>query len=151
MAAIKKTPTKSVEPVEVEETVALTELEEMRAELKKLRDEMNAKPTHIPETPEVDKYAEKNFEAIALRTKADLEAEAKVNVIFPGDPLNPYDNIVYINLNGMVYQYPKDEELEVPRTIYEIWKESYNRTKRTEARIKLKDFTKDEPDAILNR
>ena len=44
---------------------------------------MNAKPTHIPETPEVDKYAEKNFEAIALRTKADLEAEAKVNVIFP--------------------------------------------------------------------
>ena len=33
MAAIKKTPTKSVEPVEVEETVALTELEEMRAEL----------------------------------------------------------------------------------------------------------------------
>ena len=103
MAAIKKTPTKSVEPVEVEETVALTELEEMRAELKRLRDEMNAKPTHIPETPEVDKYAEKNFEAIALRTKADLE-EAKVNVIFPG----PTQSIrQHVDSSGMVYQYPK--------------------------------------------
>ena len=153
MANIKKTPIKTTEaePVEVEETISLEEFEELRAELKKLRDKMNEAPTHIPETPEVDKFAERNFEQIALNTKADLEKAEKVNIIFPSDPTNPYDDIQYFNLNGMIYQFPKGEEVQVPRPLYEIWKDSYNRTKKGEARVKSKDFNKDEPNAILNR
>jgi hypothetical protein len=159
MTAIKRTattkakvePKEKAEPVEVEETISLAEFEKLRAELSKLRDEMNERPAFIPATPEVDKYAERNFEKIALDAKEYIKTCETVHIILPTDPLNPYDNYQYIMLNGMTFTFKKGEEIDMPRPLYEIWKNSYDQTRKAEARVTFPDIMKDEPNAVLNR
>lgn len=71
----------------------------------------------------------------AYRTKEALEKEEKVKIFIPYDELNPDLNIAEVDLNGYKYQIPRGEEYEVPKSIYEIWKESYEKTLRAERRV----------------
>ena len=71
----------------------------------------------------------------AYSVKEQLEKEPKVKIFIPVDEMNPELTIAEINLSGYKYQIPRGEEYEVPKSIYEIWKESYEKTLRAERRI----------------
>lgn len=71
----------------------------------------------------------------AQKVKEQLEKEKKVNIFIPVDEMNPDLDIFEINLSGYKYQIPRGQEFQVPVSIYEIWKESYEKTLRAERKI----------------
>lgn len=74
--------------------------------------------------------------AEAERTAAQqLHDMPKVSIIIPDDPQNPADKVVPIGFNGVVYTVPRGIMVEVPQAIYEIYQDSYNRTRAVNQRI----------------
>lgn len=104
-------------PTEVEEIEEVEEVEEVKP---------------VAATKNDNQNTAKQF---AYSVKAQLEKEKKVKIFIPVDERNPDLNIMEINLSGYKYQIPRGEEYEVPQSIYDIWKESYERTLRAERRI----------------
>jgi hypothetical protein len=67
--------------------------------------------------------------------KAQLDAFKKVSIEIPEDPNNP-DDIVPVGWNGIIYAIPTGKQFEVPEPIYHIWKESHEKTKAANKRIR---------------
>ena len=127
MAAPRKTitKTKKTEPVDI--PLDIEELEEVEAEVEEEVEERRPVSNKLE-----NQNAPKKF---AYSVKEQLEKEPKVKIFIPVDEMNPDLTIAEINLSGYKYQIPKGEEYEVPKSIYEIWKESYEKTLRAERRI----------------
>lgn len=123
MAAPRKTitKTKKTEPVDI--PLDIEELEEVEEEVEERKPVSNKLE---------NQNAPKKF---AYSVKEQLEKEPKVKIFIPVDEMNPELTIAEINLSGYKYQIPRGEEYEVPKSIYEIWKESYEKTLRAERRI----------------
>ena len=123
MAAPRKTitKTKKAEPVDI--PLDIEELEEVEEEVEERKPVSNKLE---------NQNAPKKF---AYSVKEQLEEETKVKIFIPVDEMNPELTIAEINLSGYKYQIPRGEEYEVPKSIYEIWKESYEKTLRAERRI----------------
>ena len=127
MAAPRKTitKTKKTEPVDI--PLDIEELEEVEAEVEEEVEERRPVSNKLE-----NQNAPKKF---AYSVKEQLEKEPKVKIFIPVDEMNPDLTIAEINLSGYKYQIPRGEEYEVPKSIYEIWKESYEKTLRAERRI----------------
>lgn len=123
MATARKTitKTKKAEPVDI--PLDIEELEEVEEEVEERKPVSNKLE---------NQNAPKKF---AYSVKEQLEKEPKVKIFIPVDEMNPDLTIAEINLSGYKYQIPRGEEYEVPKSIYEIWKESYEKTLRAERRI----------------
>lgn len=123
MATARKTitKTKKAEPVDI--PLDIEELEEVEEEVEERKPVSNKLE---------NQNAPKKF---AYSVKEQLEKEPKVKIFIPVDEMNPELTIAEINLSGYKYQIPRGEEYEVPKSIYEIWKESYEKTLRAERRI----------------
>lgn len=123
MATARKTitKTKKAEPVDI--PLDIEELEEVEEEVEERKPVSNKLE---------NQNAPKKF---AYSVKEQLEEETKVKIFIPVDEMNPELTIAEINLSGYKYQIPRGEEYEVPKSIYEIWKESYEKTLRAERRI----------------
>ena len=123
MATARKTitKTKKAEPVDI--PLDIEELEEVEEEVEERKPVSNNLE---------NQNAPKKF---AYSVKEQLEKEPKVKIFIPVDEMNPELTIAEINLSGYKYQIPRGEEYEVPKSIYEIWKESYEKTLRAERRI----------------
>ena len=123
MATARKTitKTKKTEPVDI--PLDIEELEEAEEEVEERKPVSNKLE---------NQNAPKKF---AYSVKEQLEEETKVKIFIPVDEMNPELTIAEINLSGYKYQIPRGEEYEVPKSIYEIWKESYEKTLRAERRI----------------
>lgn len=67
--------------------------------------------------------------------KQQLDAMKKVAIEIPEDPNNP-DDVVPVGWNGIVYAIPRGRQFEVPEAIYHVWKESHERTKQVNKRIR---------------
>ncbi len=67
--------------------------------------------------------------------KQQLETFPKVMMEIPEDPNNP-DDVVPVGWNGIVYAIPRGHQFEVPKPIYDIWKNSYEQTKAVNKRIR---------------
>ena len=67
--------------------------------------------------------------------KQQLKEMKKVWIEIPEDPNNP-DDIVPVGWNGIIYSIPRGQQFEVPEVIYNIWKESYEKTKEVNRRIR---------------
>lgn len=67
--------------------------------------------------------------------KQQLKEMKKVLIEIPEDPNNP-DDIVPVGYNGVIYSIPRGQQFEVPEAIYNIWKESYDKTKEVNKRIR---------------
>ena len=115
------TKTKKAEPVDI--PLDIEELEEVEEEVEERKPVSNKLE---------NQNAPKKF---AYSVKEQLEKEPKVKIFIPVDEMNPELTIAEINLSGYKYQIPRGEEYEVPKSIYEIWKESYEKTLRAERRI----------------
>ncbi|RUS42273.1 hypothetical protein [Cohnella sp. AR92] len=84
------------------------------------------------------------------KTEANLEAEIrkqekslrqqldempKVTIEIPIDENNP-DDVAVVGWNGIIYSIPRGIEFEVPVVIRDIWKESHEKTKAVNKRIR---------------
>ena len=123
MATARKTitKTKKAEPIDI--PLDIEEVEEVEEEVEERKPVSNKLE---------NQNAPKKF---AYSVKEQLEKEPKVKIFIPVDEMNPELTIAEINLSGYKYQIPRGEEYEVPKSIYEIWKESYEKTLRAERRI----------------
>lgn len=73
--------------------------------------------------------------------KAILEAEPKKVIHIPENPLNP-NEVVPVGVNGVIYAIPVGQDFEVPKSIYDTWKYSYDKTR--EANKKMDEVLKKE-------
>lgn len=130
-------------PLNEDEMAALREkiAEEVRAEMKKeLKKELaKAKKEAEEDAAEAVSASERNMEAQIAREEKSLrqrlEEMPKVSIEIPEDPNNP-DDIVPVGWNGIIYAIPRGRQFEVPKVIYDIWKESYEKTKEVNKRIR---------------
>ncbi|WP_127580180.1 hypothetical protein [Paenibacillus koleovorans] len=72
-------------------------------------------------------------------TLAKLQARKKKTILIPEDPMNPDDLVVPVAVNGVIYTIPRGKEYDVPDTIYNIWKESYEKTLAARRRIVVRE------------
>lgn len=129
----------STETVDVAELRAQIEAElkaQFEAEAKEFTEKETAKRKRLEEKL---KNTEKNLEA-QLRAeekslKAQLEEFPKVPIEIPEDQNNP-DDVVPVGWNGIIYAIPRGIPLEVPKPIYDIWKDSHKRTQEVNKRIR---------------
>jgi hypothetical protein len=70
--------------------------------------------------------------------REQLKSEEHVNILIPPTQLYPEGSNLPICLNGVTYTIPVGIEFEkgVPKSIYNVWKESYDMDR--EARLKMK-------------
>lgn len=68
--------------------------------------------------------------------KEQLLKEKKVPIHIPDDPLNP-DDVVPVGLNGVIFAIPRGQTFEVPESIYNVWKYSYDKTVEANRKIKV--------------
>lgn len=81
-----------------------------------------------------EKQLEKEIAAQEKTLKQQLNEFPKVTIEIPEDPNNP-DEVVPVGWNGIIYAIPVGKEFEVPKPIYDIWKESHQKTKEAQKRI----------------
>lgn len=123
-------------------------IEELKAQIEaEVREQLEAEAQEKIEAAEKAKEkAEKelkkheaNLEAqIAKEEKSikqQLKAMKKVPIEIPEDPNNP-DDIVPVGWQGVIYSIPRGQQFEVPEVIYHVWKESYEKTKEVNKRIR---------------
>jgi uncharacterized protein (DUF885 family) len=83
--------------------------------------------------------SERNMEALIAKQektlKQQLDAMPKVWIEIPEDPNNP-DDVVPVGWNGIIYAIPRGQQFEVPKAIYDIWKESHKKTQEVNRRIR---------------
>lgn len=82
-----------------------------------------------------EKNLEAKIRAEEKTTQQILDAMPKRTLEIPEDPSNP-DDVVPIGFNGIIYAVPRGRAFEVPEVIYDIWKDSYERTKEVNKRIR---------------
>ena len=68
-------------------------------------------------------------------TLQQLKEMKKVWLEIPEDPNNP-DDIVPIGFNGIIYAVPRGKAFEVPEVIADIWRESHEKTKAAQRRMR---------------
>lgn len=83
-----------------------------------------------------EKQIEKEIAKQELTVKQLLDAEKKVPIFIPEDPLNP-DDVVPVGINGVIYAIPRGAQFEVPESIYKVWKYSYDETVKANKKIKV--------------
>lgn len=109
---------------------------EMQLETQKKLEQEEAKRKALEEKLKKD---EKNLEAQIAKEektiKQQLDAMKKVTIEIPEDPNNP-DDIVPVGWQGVIYAIPRGQQFEVPEVIYQVWKESYQKTKEVNKRIR---------------
>lgn len=66
--------------------------------------------------------------------KAILDAEPKKTIHIPENPLNP-NEVVPVGVNGVIYAIPVGQDFEVPKSIYDTWKYSYDKTREANKRM----------------
>ncbi|MEH7480241.1 hypothetical protein V7157_03845 [Neobacillus drentensis] len=85
------------------------------------------------------KLNEANLEAQIAQEEKNLKKQLdempKVFIEIPEDPNNP-DDIVPVGWNGIIYAIPRGQQFEVPKVIYEIWRESHKKTQEVNKRIR---------------
>lgn len=123
-------------------------VEELRAQI-----EAEIKEKYAAEAKEKEEAAEKELKKLeeklnkhekSLELKAKeqektikqkLDAMKKVSIEIPEDPNNP-DDVVPVGWQGVIYAIPRGQQFEVPEVIYQVWKESYEKTKEVNKRIR---------------
>lgn len=88
------------------------------------------------ELTQEEKAIERNLAKQERSMKAILDAEKKVPIFIPESPLNP-NEVVPVSINGVTYAIPTGEQFMVPESIYNVWKYSYDETRK--ANIKMQE------------
>lgn len=113
---------------------------ELRAELAAEQQAAKEKEAELKKQLEEEiKKNEANMEAQLRKEekslKKILDEMPKVMIEIPEDPNNP-DDVVPVGWNGIIYAIPRGQQFEVPKVIYEIWRESHKKTQEVNKRIR---------------
>lgn len=113
---------------------------ELRAELAAEQEAAKEKEAELKKQLEEEiKKNEANMEAQLRKEekslKKILDEMPKVMIEIPEDPNNP-DDVVPVGWNGIIYAIPRGQQFEVPKVIYEIWRESHKKTQEVNKRIR---------------
>lgn len=84
--------------------------------------------------------AEKKLSSEQQSMLEKLQALPKKKILIPEDPLNPNDEVVPVCVNGVLYTIPRGKECEVPDVVYDVWKESYEKTVAANKKIKITEL-----------
>jgi hypothetical protein len=111
-------------------------LEELKAQLKEeLKAEFEATQKAAEEkAAKEESRLEKEIEKQTKTMKAKLEAEPKKTILIPENPMNP-NEVIPVGVNGVIYAIPVGQEFEVPESIYNTWKYSYDKTREANKRM----------------
>lgn len=101
------------------------EAEKEVAKMKKLEDKLKKQEENME--------AQLRKEEISI--KQQLAKMKKVSIEIPEDPNNP-DDVVPVGWQGVIYSIPRGQQFEVPQVIYDIWKESHEKTREVNKRIR---------------
>ena len=125
---------KTLNPLSSEE---MAQLREQIA--KELKEEIKKELLAAKDDDEILTDSERNMEAqIAKQEKTlrqRLDEMKKVSIEIPEDPNNP-DDVVPVGWNGIIYAIPRGQQFEVPKVIYDIWRESHKKTQEVNKRIR---------------
>lgn len=124
--------------------IATTDIQEIKDLLKaELRAELmeDLKKEYEEKASIEEERNEKALAAAEKKMKDILLAQPKKLIHIPDDPLNPSDQSVIIAVNGVIFGVPRGIDIEVPESVAEAWKWSYQQTKRANDRIKVREIT----------
>lgn len=99
------------------------------------------------ENKEHELKKDKEFAIEERSFKEKLQAEKKVKVIIPLDPLNPSEPQI-VSVNGVTYSIPRGKEIEIPETIARVWQESYNKTIKSQLNARIVNLGKNDVEII---
>lgn len=77
---------------------------------------------------------EKDVEQAFASEKERQLAEERVTITIPMDPLNK-QKTVWVCLNGVEWYLAVGKPIEVPKSIAEVWNESYSKTMQAQANM----------------
>lgn len=77
---------------------------------------------------------EREFKKAEKTMKDILAKEKKVTIFIPENPINP-NEVVPVSLNGVTYAIPVGQDFVVPESIYNVWKYSYEETRKANAKM----------------
>ena len=83
-----------------------------------------------------ERTIEKELKQEEKTMKQILASQKKVPIFIPEDPNNP-DAVEVVGVNGVIYAIPRGQQFEVPESIYKVWKNSYDKTREANKRIKV--------------
>lgn len=69
-----------------------------------------------------------------------LEAEEKVPLFIPSDPLNPGMKQFKIWINGVQYKLNREQDLKVPKSVYEVYMRSITGTAKALSKVKMEEI-----------
>lgn len=118
---------------EVENQVNLEEIKaQLRAEIEAEFEEK--RKVAEEESAKEEARLEKELAKQEKTMKARLASEPKKTILIPENPMNP-NEIVPVGVNGVIYAIPVGQEFEVPESIYNTWKYSYDKTREANKRM----------------
>lgn len=83
---------------------------------------MATKKTPAKKPAKVEAPVENTAEAVEAATERRIAAEEKVSFIIPVDPRFPADQQFWEHcINGVVYRYPRGEEIELPKSLADVF------------------------------
>ncbi|WP_028547234.1 hypothetical protein [Paenibacillus taiwanensis] len=72
-------------------------------------------------------------------TLQQLKEMEQVPIHIPEDPVNEDDKVVVVGINGVFWPIERGKETMVPKVIAEIYRDSYERTRKVEKRMNSTD------------
>lgn len=117
-------------------TQPIIDLEEIKAQLRvELEAEFEAKKKQEEaKAAKEEARLEKELAKQEKTMKAILDAEPKKTIHIPENPLNP-NEVVPVGVNGVIYAIPVGQDFEVPKSIYDTWKYSYEKTREANKKM----------------
>lgn len=84
-------------------------------------------------------FNEENSEKMAREaeksTLQQLKEMEQVSIHVPVDPTNEDEKVVVVGVNGVFWPVERGKEIKVPKAVAEVYRDSYERTKKVEKRM----------------
>lgn len=84
-------------------------------------------------------FNEENGEQLAREaeksTLQQLKEMEQVSIHVPVDPANEEDSMVVVGVNGVFWPIERGKEVKVPKVVAEVYRDSYERTRKVEKRM----------------
>ncbi|MFC8561407.1 hypothetical protein [Peribacillus frigoritolerans] len=121
---------------ETKQEIQEINVEELKAQLRaELQQEMEAeREAAEKKAAKEEARLERELAKEEKSMKAILDAQPKKLIHIPENPMNP-NEVVPVGVNGVIYAIPVGQDFEVPQSIYETWKYSYDKTRQANKRM----------------
>lgn len=121
---------------ETKQEIQEINVEELKAQLRaELQQEMEAeREAAEKKAAKEEARLERELAKEERSMKAILDAQPKKLIHIPENPMNP-NEVVPVGVNGVIYAIPVGQDFEVPQSIYETWKYSYDKTRQANKRM----------------